>query len=85
MNSSPGLRPGVSAQRGDGMLGGLAEAVAKHIAAGGPGVAWVLVVYLLLRLHQLTDRQHKANTDTVSVLATIKTLLQVRLKQGDIE
>jgi hypothetical protein len=38
-----------------------------------------------LRLHQLTDRQHKANTDTVSVLATIKTLLQVRLKQGDIE
>jgi hypothetical protein len=67
------------------MFGGLAEAIAKHIAAGGPGVAWVLVVYLLLRLHQLTDRQHKANTDTVTVLTTIKTLLSVRLGQGEIE
>lgn len=59
--------------------------VLAHIAQGGPGVAWMLVVYLLFRLHQLTDRQHKANLDTVGVLTTIKTLLSVRLGHGDQE
>lgn len=66
-------------------MGPLAEAVAKHIAAGGPGVAWALVVYLLLRLHQLTDRQHKANLDVIAVLATIKTVLLTRAGKTEIE
>lgn len=67
------------------MIEKFVDAVVSHIAAGGPGVAWSLVLYLLLRLHQLTDRQHLANLDTVKVLATIKTILTVRLGTGDIE
>lgn len=63
----------------------LIAAVLDHITNGGPGVAWALVVYLLVRLHQLTDRQHKANLETVGVLATIKTLLAMRLGKGDFE
>lgn len=53
-----------------------------HIAAGGPGVGWLLAAYLLFRLHQVTDRQHKANLETVDVLATIKTLLLGRFSNG---
>lgn len=63
----------------------LVDAVLNHIAAGGPGVAWALVVYLLWRLHQLTDRQHAANLETVKALATIRTLLVARLGAGDLE
>lgn len=60
-------------------------AIMKHIAAGGPGVAWALVVYLLLRLHQLTDRQHKVNLDTVAVLASIKAWLLARAGKTEME
>lgn len=49
--------------------------VLSRLASGGPLTGWVLCVYLLARLHQLTDRQHKANLATVKVLTTIKTFL----------
>lgn len=64
---------------------GIVDAVLEHISKGGPGVAWALVVYLLWRLHQLTDRQHAANLETVKALSTIRTLLVSRLGAGDLE
>lgn len=67
------------------MLEKLFDAAFNHIASGGPGVAWALVVYLLWRMHQLTDRQHAANLDTVKALATIRTLLVAKLGAGDLE
>jgi hypothetical protein len=63
------------------MDGALNKLIA-HIAAGGPGVGWLLAAYLLFRLHQVVDRQHKANLETVEVLAIIKTLLTARLNTG---
>jgi hypothetical protein len=63
------------------MDGALTKLLA-HIAAGGPGAGWILAAYLLFRLHQVTDRQHKANLDTVAVLAVIKTLLLGRNSGG---
>jgi hypothetical protein len=62
-------------------LDALVTAVLNHLAAGGSGVAWALVAYLLLRIHQLTDRQHKANLDVIEALSVIKnTLLTARRK-----
>lgn len=67
------------------MLDKVVDAVFKHISTGGPEIAWALVVYLLLRLHQLIDRQHAANLETVKALAIIKTLLVARLGLGEME
>ena len=64
---------------------GLANAIWKHIAAGGPGVAWALVGYLLLRLHQLTDRQHNANLETIRALTIIKTLLLSKIGRAELD
>lgn len=64
---------------------GVIDAILKHIGAGGPAVAWALVAYLLLRLHQLTDRQHEANLKTVEALTVIKTLLVAKLGGGSVE
>lgn len=63
----------------------LINKVLAHIAEGGAGVAWLLVAYLLFRLHQVIDRQHAANVETIKVLAVIKTLLVARLggRDGD--
>jgi hypothetical protein len=58
---------------------GVIDAIVNHISNGGPGIAWALAAYLLLRLHQLTDRQHAANLKTVEALTVIKTLLVARL------
>lgn len=57
---------------------GAIQAILDKLAAGGPAAGWLLAVYLLGRLHQLTDRQHKANLDTVKVLTAIRTVLFVR-------
>lgn len=51
------------------------DIVITRLASGGPLTGWVLSVYLLIRMHQLTDRQHKANLATVRALTTIKTFL----------
>jgi hypothetical protein len=54
------------------------DALIDKLLAGGPVAGWALAVYLLVRLHQLTDRQHSANLKTVRALTAIKTVLFVR-------
>lgn len=62
-------------------------AIVQQLAGGGPAAGWLLAVYLLVRLHQLTDRQHKANLKTVQALTAIKTVLFARcgglIEEGD--
>jgi hypothetical protein len=61
----------------------LVDALMRHIEGGGAGVGWLLCTYLLLRLHQLTDRQHKANLDTIKALEKIKAMLFGRNSGND--
>jgi hypothetical protein len=65
-------------------VGDVAAALLDKLAAGGPAVGWVLSAYLLFRLHQLTDRQHKANLAIVKSLTAIRVWLSVRFGGGPI-
>lgn len=56
-----------------------ANTVLQMIAGGGRELGWVVAAYLMWRLHQVTDRQHKHAVETAAVLAVIKTLLMARL------
>lgn len=56
-------------------MGDFVTVLLTRMVSGGPVTGWVLSVYLLVRIHQLTDRQHKANLATVKALTTIKTFL----------
>jgi hypothetical protein len=49
--------------------------ILKQLASGGPVAGWLVAVYALARLHQLTDRQHAANLKTIKALTAIKTVL----------
>jgi membrane carboxypeptidase/penicillin-binding protein PbpC len=54
---------------------GFGRWVGDFIAANPALVGYVFAVYLLFRLHQVTDRQHDAAVQTNKALAAIKTFL----------
>ena len=46
------------------------------------GIGWALSLYLLVRLNQMTDRQHKEAVKTAEVLVKIKTYLTTKFGGG---